>query len=118
LSRSVALYLEDIADCCRKVLSYSRTLDLESFLQQDMAREAILYNLQTIGEAAGHLPDSFLEAHPNVDWRGAIALRHVIVHGYSELNYDIVWSIVTTDVPSLLPKVEAMISEEPPEEQS
>jgi uncharacterized protein with HEPN domain len=116
VSRSVLLYLDDIDLCCRRIIEYARDLDLEGFLSQHMTRDAILHNIQTIGEAAGRLPHEFRDQYPDVDWRGIISLRNTIVHGYTDLNYDIVWSIVTTDVPALLPAVEAMIAEAPSEE--
>jgi uncharacterized protein with HEPN domain len=109
------LYLDDIADCCRLVIEYSSGMDLASFLNQHMARDAILHNLQTIGEAANRLPPEFRDRYSHVDWRGIIALRHVIVHGYAELNYDIVWSVVQDHAPQLLAAVERILAIEPPE---
>ncbi len=58
--------------------------------------------LQNIGEAAGRLSDTALEAHPRVPWSTIIGLRHLLVHEYGEIEHDVLWVIATTHVPELI----------------
>jgi len=64
--------------------------------------DAILRNLELIGEAASHVPQFVRDKHPNVPWRLMVATRNRLIHGYLGIDNDTVWSIVKIVVPSLL----------------
>jgi len=79
------------------------------FYMDDMiAFDATLRNLELIGEAATHVPDDVRQAHPEVPWRMVIATRNRLVHAYLGIDNDTLWSIVVTDVPALLPMLRAV----------
>ena len=60
-------------------------------------------NLELIGEAATHVPDTVRSASPEVPWRQLIATRNRLIHGYLGIDNDTLWSIVRDDLPVLLP---------------
>ena len=64
--------------------------------------DAILRNLELIGEAATHIPDEVRDAYPQIPWRMVIATRNRLIHGYLGLDDDTLWSLVREDVPELL----------------
>ena len=79
------------------------------FYMDDMiAFDATLRNLELIGEAATHVPDDVRQAHPEVPWRMVIATRNRLVHAYLGIDNDTLWSIVVSDVPALLPMLRAV----------
>lgn len=63
---------------------------------------ALVRLLEIIGEAANLLSAEFQEDNPEVPWKHMISMRNRLIHGYFDINYDIVWDTVKTDLPSLI----------------
>jgi uncharacterized protein with HEPN domain len=80
--------------------------------RERMLELALLRLLEVIGEGATRLPDAMREHHPDVPWVSIIGLRNRLIHGYDRTNLDIVWDILTRDVPDLIEKLERMLNEE------
>lgn len=66
-------------------------------------------SLEVIGEAAKKLPPDFRETHAHVDWRGMAGMRDRLIHGYFAVDYELVWDVATTKVPSLRASIAALI---------
>ena len=95
------LYLHDIREACDMIQAFLEGLDAAAFLASELHKAAILQKLTVIGEAAAHLSQAFREAHPQVEWRDIIAFRHIAVHAYFAVQWEIVWATATDDVPVL-----------------
>ena len=111
--RDSSLSLEDMAGFCDRVLEYARGRDVAALRAEPMRRDAVLRNLELIGEAATHVPDEVRAAHLEVPWRSIIAMRNRLSHAYLGIDDDTVVSIVATDVPSLRAQL-AVILKAPP----
>jgi uncharacterized protein with HEPN domain len=74
-------------------------------------RLALVRLLEVAGEAAGRVPMDFRDSHPEIPWFGIVGLRNRLIHGYDEVDYDIVWQILTEDIPSLITRLEEAISD-------
>ncbi len=74
-------------------------------------RLALVRLLEVVGEAAGRIPMDFRDAHPEIPWFGVVGLRNRLIHGYDEVDYDIVWRILTDDIPSLVTLLQETISD-------
>ena len=72
-------------------------------MSDDLTYDATLRNLELIGEAATHIPESVRTANPQVPWRLIVATRNRLIHGYLGIDDDTLWSIIQGDVPALLP---------------
>jgi uncharacterized protein with HEPN domain len=70
----------------------------------------LVHLIQVIGEAAAGLSDGFIAQHPGVPWRQIIATRNRVVHGYFEVDLDILWDVAVIDVPQLASQVLAIQS--------
>jgi len=79
-----------IEDKSRKDLDDDRVLTL-----------ALVQLMQIIGQAATHVDDDFRDQYPNIPWSQIVALRNRLIHGYDTINRDILWQILTGDVPQL-----------------
>lgn len=101
MSRDWTFYLEDILNSASKVLIYTRGMTLEAFRADTMVFDAVIRNLEIIGEAAKHLPDEAKAAMPDIEWAKAAAFRDVIAHHYFGLDIGIVWDIVENKVPEI-----------------
>ena len=78
-----------------------------------MAYDAVLRNLQIIGEAAKAVPADVRQRHPEVDWKGMAGLRDVLAHAYFGLDNDTLWDVVITKVPQLRNQVRRILDEHP-----
>ena len=63
---------------------------------------ATLRCLEIVGEAASHIPESLRQQHPQIPWQQIIGTRNRLVHGYDFVDYDIIWSTITEDLPPLI----------------
>lgn len=108
--RSWRLYIQDMIEFGEKVLSYTDALDQESFITETLVYDATLRNLELIGEAATHIPNEVHERHPEIQWRQIIAMRNRLAHGYPGIDDDVIWDIVRTDVPKLLPELRNLLN--------
>ena len=106
--RAWHFYLDDMIRFAEKVLLYTQGLDQQAFLADNLVYDATVRNLELIGEAASHVPEAIRSANPGVPWRLVIATRNRLIHGYLGIDNDTLWSIVTSDVPSLLDALRAM----------
>jgi uncharacterized protein with HEPN domain len=65
--------------------------------------------LEIIGEAADRIPIEFQMEHPEIEWRQIISFRNRLIHGYDSLDLDIMWSIIQSDLPELVQKLERIV---------
>jgi uncharacterized protein with HEPN domain len=84
---------------------------LNSFQQDDRTIDAVVRNLEIIGEAANRLPESFKLQYAEIPWGKIVGLRNRIVHEYFGVDVDIVWSILQSDLPALRPAFEKIREE-------
>lgn len=112
-AREWRFYLDDMIDFANRVLEYTKGLNYTRFLEEPLIYDATLRNLESIGEAATHIPDQIRMTHPKIPWRMVIATRNRLIHGYLGIDNETIWSIVQDDIPDLLPLLYEMKSEQP-----
>ena len=100
--RAWSFYLDDMLEFAEKALAYTAGFDQGRFVRDSLVYDATLRNLELIGEAATHIPESVRAANPAVPWRLMVATRNRLIHGYLGIDDDTVWSIVQDDLPALL----------------
>lgn len=103
--RPADLLVEDILESIGKIMAYTSGFTLERFIGDDRTADAVVRNLEIIGEAANRLPEGYVSAHPDIDWRGIIGLRNRIIHEYFGVDLEIVWQIIQHDLPDLRNKL-------------
>jgi|SRR5712692_87269 len=101
MSRDWTFYLEDILESGLKIQQFTSGLTLEQFRENAMAFDAVVRNLEIIGEAAKRLPEPVKAMMPDIEWSKAAAFRDVIAHHYFGLNVNIVWDVVQNKVPAI-----------------
>ncbi len=102
MKRSYILYLHDIVTSIEKIRSYTEDLSYEEFVQSEMVLDAVVRNLEIIGEASGHIPESTQNAFPQVPWRLMKSMRNILIHEYFGVDYEILWKTVQESLPALL----------------
>jgi uncharacterized protein with HEPN domain len=108
VQREWRFYLDDMVTFAEKVLAYSDGLDQQTFVSSGLNYDATLRNLELIGEAATHIPDSVRQLHDQIPWRQVIATRNRLIHGYLGIDNDTLWSIIQDDVPDLLQQLKLL----------
>ncbi len=102
MSRDYRLYLKDMQHACRKVLKYVRARTPKQLLANEKTYDAVLRNLEVIGEAAKHIPDDVRRKYPLVEWRKIAGLRDIVIHEYFGIDNEIIWDVVKNEIPFLL----------------
>ena len=102
-------YLWDMLNLAREARDRGAARNYEGLLTDRDYYLAQLHRVQTIGEAATHVSQSFVEAHAEIPWRDAIGIRHVIVHGYRVVEPDEIWRVLSRDFPLLIASLEAIL---------
>lgn len=77
-------------------------------MKSEICYDAVLRNLELIGEAATHIPEQIRSANPDIPWCMIIATRNRLIHGYLGINNDTIWSIIKDDVPELLQTLQTL----------
>ncbi|MCY4449676.1 MAG: DUF86 domain-containing protein [Chloroflexi bacterium] len=107
--RSWRLYIQDMLACGEKVLAYAEGMTQTAFVADSRTYDAVLRNLELIGEAATHVPVDVRESTPQVEWRNIIGVRNRVAHGYLGIDDDVVWDIIQNNVPRLLPELRRLL---------
>ena len=84
-------------------------MNFVSFTNNEMAYDAVLRNLEIIGEAAKHIPDEVRRRYPDIAWREMAGLRDILAHAYFGLDDEVLWDIVQNEVPSLVDHIERIL---------
>jgi uncharacterized protein with HEPN domain len=101
MSRDVGLYLEDILLACQKIHRYTAGMSLADFKGDERTYDAVIRNLEIIGEAAGNVEPEFHAQYPEVEWRPITAFQQILAQGYFSIKDAIVWDSVQNKVPQL-----------------
>jgi uncharacterized protein with HEPN domain len=99
--RPVELLLDDILQAIGRIEQYIKGLSYDAFSKDQKSIDAVVRNLEIIGEAANRLPDEFKEKYSEIEWYKVVGLRHRIVHEYFGIDLEIIWQILHKDLPEL-----------------
>jgi uncharacterized protein with HEPN domain len=103
------LYIEDILQAMDKIKRYVEGLTYEAFAKNEMVEDAVIRNLEIIGEASKSVPEDVREKHSEIPWKRMIGLRNIAIHQYFGVDLSIIWEIITKNLPETKPKVAAML---------
>ena len=112
MSRSLRLYFEDILSSCDKILRYAQGLNYEEFINDELRLDAVLRNLQIMGEAAKQVPQEIRDIYPAVEWRKIAGLRDILAHAYFSLELETIWDIIQNKVPHLRTQIQEILEQE------
>ncbi|MBI4263755.1 MAG: DUF86 domain-containing protein [Acidobacteria bacterium] len=103
----------DMLEAARRAETFVEGMTEAAFLDDIKTQSAVLHQLTVLGEAVRRVSQSFRDAHPGIQWKEMAGLRSRIVHDYDEIDLDEVWNILKKDLPSLIPRIEAIARMEP-----
>jgi len=99
-------------DAARKALEFTRNCDRADLDRDEKLALSVVRLLEILGEAAKTVSEQCRERHPEIPWRQIGAARNRLIHGYFDVDLDVVWNIVSADLPVLLARLERILSGE------
>lgn len=99
--REWSLLVEDIIESIVRIQQYTHGVSADGFFTNQMTIDAVVRNLEIIGEAANHIPEEIRERFPNIPWQNIIGLRHRVIHEYFGVDTKIIWYIVEHELEEL-----------------
>jgi uncharacterized protein with HEPN domain len=99
-----SVYLRHILEAIERILSYTSG-GAEAFRGDPKTQDAVIRNLQVIGEASKKISSDTRDAHPDVPWKNMTGMRDRVVHDYFGVSLDIVWDVVENYLPPLREKL-------------
>jgi uncharacterized protein with HEPN domain len=112
MSRDLRLYLTDILSSIQKIQDYTAGMNYDDLIEDNKTFDAVVHNLQIIGEATKQIPDEIRRKYPETAWRKIAGLRDIIAHAYFMVNPKIVWDIIATKIEPLYKTVELILESE------
>ena len=98
-----------ILEAARKALHFVENRTRDDLDKDEMLAISLVHLLEIVGEAANGVSADFREQHPDIPWKKMIELRNRLIHGYFDINLDIVWDTVLEDLPPLIAAIEKII---------
>ena len=104
------LRLRHMIRCIDKIERYVNDTFQDGFESDEMMQDAVLKNLEIIGEAATKLSKALKEEHSTIPWKQIEGLRHRLVHDYYQVDLTIVWNTIQNRLPHLRQEIETLLS--------
>lgn len=95
------LYLQDISDAISKIETFTAHVSYTDFVRNEEKMDAVIRNLEVLGEAAKNVPQETKEKHPEIPWGKMISTRNKVLHEYFGVDIDILWKTIQEDIPAL-----------------
>ena len=108
--RDERLYLADMRDAADKILRYTSG-GRAAFFSDAMVQDAVIRNLEVMGEAVRQVSATTRSAHPDIPWSQIAGTRDRVIHGYFTVDLEIVWEIVETELPPLHQRLAAFVTD-------
>jgi uncharacterized protein with HEPN domain len=102
-------FLADVVEAGERALAYTEGLTYDQFLQDPKTQDAVIRNVEIIGEAVKSIPEDVRLQAPDIPWTSIARMRDKLIHHYFGVNLDVVWAVVCENVPVLLVAVKGLL---------
>lgn len=103
--------LEDINDALEMISQYVEGMDYVSWEKDRKTIDAVIRNIEIIGEAASKVPENIQEQYSEVPWYQMKGMRNILIHEYFGVDINVLWKTIHGDLPSLKTKIDRILSE-------
>ncbi|MBY0430843.1 MAG: DUF86 domain-containing protein [Rhodospirillales bacterium] len=104
--------IEDILEAIGRIRRYAEGFDAQRFCRDERTIDAVVRNLEIIGEASHRLPSQVIERHREIPWSRMGDMRNILIHEYHAVDPQIVWSTVIHDLPPLVAPLKAILHDQ------
>jgi uncharacterized protein with HEPN domain len=105
-------FILDMLIACKNILEYTKDMDFDRFSRSQMVIDAVMRNIEILGEATKNVSDKLKSKYPEIEWRKISGTRDRIIHFYFGIKLEIVWDIISTHIPNLKRQLENIIKKE------
>ena len=102
-------FLKDIIEAAERIETYTGRLNYEEFLQDIRTQDAVVRNIEIIGEAVKNLSRDLKEKHKEIQWKEVAGMRDKIIHFYFGVKWEIVWDVIKNETPALKKKIKVIV---------
>lgn len=110
-SREWLFRIEDILQAIEKIESYLKGMTMTQFKKNDMVIDAVVRNLEIIGEASKNIPPNIRRSYSDIPWESMYGMRNILIHEYFGVDTKIVWHTAKKNLPSLQKQLERIFKE-------
>lgn len=110
MPRDSSVFFEDMFSAISKIQKYVQDLSFEEFSEDEMRVDAVIRNLEIIGEAAGNVSIEVRNNYPDIQWKKIVGLRNILIHEYFGVDLEIVWDIIENNLDKLKFEVEKSLN--------
>lgn len=103
------VYIQHILDSIDKIEGYTQGVGKEKFLKQSLIQDAIIRNIEIIGEAVKLISNETKVKNANIPWKDIVGMRDKLIHAYFGVDLDAVWETLKKDIPSLKKEIKKLI---------
>ncbi|MEM9542885.1 MAG: DUF86 domain-containing protein [Cyanobacteria bacterium P01_E01_bin.42] len=103
--------LLDLFNACRSIADFTAGMEKDEFLKDTKTQSSVLYQIIIIGEAVNRLSESFKRSHPEIPYAQIKGMRNRVTHEYKDVDLDIVWDAINTDIPILLDAIASSLTD-------
>ena len=105
-------FVSDIQEAIRRIADYTAGVTYEAFLADTKTQDAVIRNLEIIGEATKNLSEELRTKRSDIPWKSLAGVRDKLIHHYFGVNLDIVWQVVTGELPPVIAPLAEILDEE------
>jgi uncharacterized protein with HEPN domain len=99
----------DMTQAIQYIQAFTNDLTFDEYLNDVRTISAVERQFEVLGEAARRISDEFRQTHPTIDWQRIVGLRNIVAHRYDEVRQDILWTIIQSELVSLLAQLEVLL---------
>jgi uncharacterized protein with HEPN domain len=101
MNKNDLAYIDHILDCIRKIQRFSKGLNLKKFSEDELIQDAIIRNIEVIGEAAKKISADTKNTYYDIPWKEITGMRDKLIHDYLGVDNQVVWKTIKKDIPEL-----------------
>ncbi|MBI4774973.1 MAG: DUF86 domain-containing protein [Deltaproteobacteria bacterium] len=114
MRRDPRLYIDDILEAIGQIREYTVSMSYDVFTRDRKTQDAVVRNLEIVGEAAGRLPEAVKERAGDIEWRKIVGLRNILAHEYFGVSLPVVWDVVQNKLDALETACRRLLKDEKP----
>lgn len=111
MKREYGDYFQDIIDSINETEEFTKEMSIKDFKEDKKTVNAVIRSLEIMGEAAKKIPDNIRKKYPEIPWKEMAGIRDRLIHEYHGVDLEIIWKVVTEELPLVRPLVLKLIEE-------